>query len=203
MKINNKGIIFVISAPSGAGKTTICEHLLKNLNNLKMSISHTTRKPRTGEKNGVNYYFINKAKFKEMIEKGDFIEWAEVYGNLYGTSKKMINDLLNSGNDILLDIDIQGAKNIKKIYKKSVLIFILPPSIEELKRRLQNRNEEPEIIQKRLNKVADEINEYKFYDYLVINDDFEEALKKVMCIIQSERLKIKRVSKNFIKNFLQ
>lgn len=203
MKINNKGIIFVISAPSGAGKTTICEHLLKNLNNLKMSISHTTRKPRTGEKNGVNYYFINKAKFKEMIEKGDFIEWAEVYGNLYGTSKKMINDLLNSGNDILLDIDIQGAKNIKKIYKKSVLIFILPPSIEELKRRLQNRNEEPEIIQKRLNKVADEINEYKFYDYLVINDDFEEALKKVMCIIQAERLKIKRVSKNFIKNFLQ
>lgn len=203
MKINSKGIIFVISAPSGAGKTTICEQLLKNLHNLKMSISHTTRKPRTGEKNGVNYYFISKAKFKEMIEKGDFIEWAEVYGNLYGTSKKMINDLLNSGNDILLDIDIQGAKNIKKIYNKSVLIYLIPPSIEELRIRLQNRKEDSEIIKKRLNKVADEINEYKFYDYLVVNDDFEEALKKVMCIIQAERLKIKRISKNFIKNFLK
>lgn len=203
MKINRKGIIFVISAPSGTGKTTICEQLLKNFHNLKMSISHTTRKPRAGEKNGVNYYFISEAKFKEMIEKGDFIEWAEVYGNLYGTSKRMINDLLNSGSDVLLDIDIQGAKNIKKIYNKSVLIYLLPPSIEELKIRLQNRKEDSETIEKRLSKVADEINEYKFYDYLVINDDFEEALKKVMCIIQAERLKVKRISRDFIKNLLK
>ncbi len=203
MKLPKEGIIFVISAPSGTGKTTICERVLKSLPDLKMSISHTTRKPRNSEKNGVDYYFVDKKTFNEMIKNGDFVEWAEVYGNYYGTSKRVINELHSSGNDIVLDIDTQGAKNIKKIYKKSVLIFILPPSIEELERRLQSRNEDYQVIKKRLNKVADEIKEYKFYDYLVINDNLEEALKEVMCIIQAERLKINRLNKDFIKNFLK
>ncbi|MCX8033814.1 MAG: guanylate kinase [Thermodesulfovibrio sp.] len=203
MKLNTKGIIFVISAPSGTGKTTICERLLKSLPDLKMSISHTTRKPRTGERDGVDYYFIDKTKFKEMISNNDFIEWAEVYGNFYGTSKKVINELLNSGNDILLDIDTQGAKNIKKIYPESVLIFMLPPSIEELKRRLSKRKEKSNIIKSRLDRVVDEIIQYEFYDYLLINDNLEKALNEIMCIIFAERLKINRINKKFINNFLK
>ncbi|MCX7987933.1 MAG: guanylate kinase [Thermodesulfovibrio sp.] len=200
---NSQGIIFVISAPSGTGKTTICERLLKSSPNLKMSISHTTRRPRAGEKDGVNYYFIDRTKFEEMIKNGDFIEWAEVYGNLYGTSKKIINDLLNSGNDVLLDIDIQGAKNIKKIYPESVLIFILPPSIEELARRLYNRNEEPNVIRNRLNRVAEEVIQYEFYDYLLINDNLEKAIEEALCIINAERLKTNRINKDFMNNFLK
>lgn len=203
MKINTKGIIFVISAPSGTGKTTICERLLKSLPNLKMSISHTTRKPRISERDGVDYYFIDKTKFKEMINNNDFIEWAEVYGNFYGTSKNIINELLNSGNDILLDIDTQGAKNIKKIYPESVLILILPPSIEELKRRLSKRKEKFNIIKSRLDRVADEIIQYELYDYLVINDNLEKALNEIMCIIFAEKLKINRISREFINNFLK
>jgi guanylate kinase len=195
------GNIFVVSAPSGTGKTTICERLIKNLSNLKMSISHTTRKPRIGERDGVDYFFVDKEVFEAMIKNDDFVEWAEVYGNFYGTSKKVINELLQSGNDILLDIDIQGAKNIKKVYPDSVLIFILPPSLEELEKRLKQRKEEIDTIKMRLNKVKEEISQYKNYDYLVINDDVDKAVKEILCIITAEKLKTNKANQKIINNF--
>lgn len=202
MEIRREGIIFVISAPSGTGKTTICERLISSFSDLKMSVSHTTRNPRPGEENGVDYFFVDKTTFIQMIQNDDFVEWAEVYGNYYGTSKKMINEIYMSGNDILLDIDIQGAKNIKKIYKNSVLIFLLPPSLEELERRLLQRKEENEIIKKRINKALDEIEQYLNYDYLVINDNLDEATEKIKCIIQAERQKINRIRDNILEKIL-
>jgi len=193
MEIYKKGLIFVISAPSGTGKTTLCDRLLKILPDLKMSISHTTRQPRPYEKNGIDYFFIDKKNFEKMIANDEFIEWAEVYGNFYGTSKKVIFDLIKEGYDILLDIDTQGAKNIRKLYPDSVLIFILPPSLQELEKRLLLRNEDRDIIDKRLSKASQEISQYKFYDYIVINDSIEKALNDLLCIIYAERLKIKQV----------
>jgi len=201
MEIYKGGTIFVLSAPSGTGKTTICERLIKSFPNLKMSISHTTRKPRIGERDGVDYFFVEKEVFEKMIKNNEFVEWAEVYGNFYGTSKKLINELLQSGNDILLDIDIQGAKNIKKTYPDSVLIFILPPSFEELERRLKERKEDIDTIKKRLSKAKEEISQYKYYDYLVINDDLDKAVNEILCIINAEKLKINRVKQQIINNF--
>lgn len=203
MKIHRQGIIFVISAPSGTGKTTICEKIIDTLPDLKMSVSHTTREPRTGEIDGVNYHFTDKDTFEEMIKNNEFIEWAEVYGNLYGTSMKVINEILNSGNDVLLDIDTQGAKNIKTIYTDSVLIFIIPPSIEELRRRLINRKEEDNVIKKRLSKAIEEISNYEFYDYLVVNDNLERAISETLCIISTERLKVSRIKENFITKLIK
>lgn len=203
MTINRQGIMFVVSAPSGTGKTTICEKILQRLPDIKMSVSHTTRKPRLGERNGFDYYFIEKETFEEMIKNDEFIEWAEVYGNLYGTSKKVIDELIKTGNDILLDIDVQGAKSIKKNYPDSVLIFIIPPSLEELEKRLLKRNEDKEVIKKRLERVSQEILQYEYYDYLVINDYLEKAINDIVCIINSERLRVKRLTieegKNLIK----
>ncbi len=193
MEIYKKGTIFVISAPSGTGKTTLCERLLKILPDLKMSISHTTRQPRPYEKDGIDYFFVDKKNFEKMIANDEFVEWAEVYGNFYGTSKKVIFDLIRNGYDILLDIDTQGAKNIRKLYSDSVLIFILPPSIKELEKRLLLRNEDKDTINKRLSKASYEISQYKFYDYVVINDSIEKALNDLLCIIYAERLKIKRI----------
>jgi len=198
MDLYKKGIIFVISAPSGTGKTTLCEKLLKLLPDLKLSISHTTRKPRNGERNGIDYYFIDKETFKKMIDTDEFVEWAEVYGNFYGTSKKAINSLISNGYDILLDIDTQGAKNIKKLYPDSVLIFILPPYLDELERRLINRNEDKNVIKLRLSKASQEISQYKSYDYVVINDNIEQASSNLLCIIHAERLKTKRIDNSKI-----
>ncbi|MEN2985705.1 MAG: guanylate kinase [Thermodesulfovibrionaceae bacterium] len=191
-KTMNKEIIFVISAPSGTGKTTICKELVKLVSNLKMSISYTTRKPRQGEKNGIDYYFVDRETFQSMLKNNEFIEWAEVYGNLYGTSKKVIEDLLQSGVDILMDIDTQGAKNIKERFNNSVLIFLIPPSFEELKRRLNQRGEQENTIKYRLMKALEEISMYEIYDYVVENRELEETLRKIICIINAERLKISR-----------
>ncbi|WP_353685663.1 guanylate kinase [Thermodesulfovibrio sp. 3462-1] len=199
MELYKRGNIFVISAPSGTGKTTLCERLLKALPDLKMSISHTTRKPRPGETNGVDYFFVDKKTFEEMISKEEFIEWAEVYGNFYGTSKNVISQLMKQGYDILLDIDTQGAKNIKKLYPESILIFILPPSMKELERRLLQRNEDKDTIKKRVSKAGEEISQYKLYDYIVINDNLEKALNELLCIVCAERLKTKRIKHNEIE----
>ncbi|MCS7203434.1 MAG: guanylate kinase [Thermodesulfovibrio sp.] len=191
-KTMNKEIIFIISAPSGTGKTTICKELVKLVSNLKMSISYTTRQPRQGEKNGIDYYFVDRETFQSMLKNNEFIEWAEVYGNLYGTSKKVIEDLLQSGVDILMDIDTQGAKNIKERFNNSVLIFLIPPSLNELKRRLIQRGEQEETIKYRLMKALEEISMYEIYDYVVENREIEETLRKIICIINAERLKISR-----------
>lgn len=203
MDSSKKGLIIVLSAPSGTGKSTICGRLLNSMANLKMSVSYTTRNPRPGEIDGVHYYFVNKEKFEEMIKRDEFVEWAQVYGNYYGTSKNFIDEMIKSGKDILLDIDTQGAKNIKKIFPESVLIFVLPPSIEELRRRLKNRGESPETMAKRLYKVEEEISQYSFYDYLVINDDLNRVLEDITSIIQAEKLKVSRVDKSFINKFFE
>lgn len=203
MEIYKKGIIFVISAPSGAGKTTLCERLLKSLPDLRMSISHTTRKPRNGEKHGIDYYFVDRKTFETMISNEEFVEWAEVYGNLYGTSKKAINDIMNKECDILLDIDTQGARNIKRLYPESVLIFILPPSLKELERRLLSRDKNDSTVKKRLDKASEEIKQFLFYDYVVINDDIEKAVNELHCVICAERLKTSRIKQESIKNFFE
>ncbi|MDW7998671.1 MAG: guanylate kinase [Thermodesulfovibrio sp.] len=203
MELYKKGNIFVISAPSGTGKTTLCERLLRVIPDLKMSISHTTRKPRPNERDGIDYFFIEKEEFEKMIANDEFIEWAEVYGNFYGTSKGVISDLMKKEYDILLDIDTKGAKNIKKLYPDSVLIFILPPSLQELERRLLSRNEDKETINRRVSKASQEISQYTFYDYVVINDDIEKAFNDLLCIINAERKRSQRIKSEKIDKIFQ
>lgn len=195
-----RGNIFIISAPSGAGKTTLCKEIVKVLPNLRFSVSYTTRQPRDGEVNGEDYNFIDEKRFKEMIGNNEFAEWAEVHGNYYGTSKKVLGDIIDSGFDVILDIDIQGASQIKKNIEGGVYIFVLPPSMEELRRRLDIRGQNrPEEIQRRLRRAIDEIKEYKNYDYVIVNDIFEEALNTLKSIIIAEGKRVKRMDDSWIK----
>lgn len=198
-----RGIIFVISAPSGAGKTTLCERICSEIEDLKMNISHTTRHPRPNEIEGVNYYFIDEEKFKKMIENNEFLEWAEVYGNFYGTSKKAMEELIIKGYDVILEIDTKGAMAVKKIYPESVLIFVMPPSIDELEKRLLRRDENFETIRTRLSKVYHEISQSGKYDYILINDNLEKAVKELSCIIYAERLKTTRIDKEKFEKFFK
>ncbi|MEO2065726.1 MAG: guanylate kinase [Desulfurobacteriaceae bacterium] len=197
MLSRERGLLIVISAPSGTGKTTLTHMLLKEFPNMEFSISFTTRKPRPGEVNGKDYWFISREEFLRRIEEGDFLEWAEVYGNLYGTSKSQVLKALNEGKDVLLDIDTQGALQVKENFPEAVLIFILPPSLEELERRLKNRGTDPEeVIEKRLKVAREEIKRAKFYDYIVVNDVLEVAYNKLKSIISAEKCKTKRFLKN-------
>ncbi|MTI47731.1 guanylate kinase [Sporosalibacterium faouarense] len=189
----SKGLLIVVSGPSGAGKGTICKKLLKKNKDIQLSISATTRSPRTGEVDGVNYYFEDKEKFKAMIGNNEFLEYAEVYGNYYGTPRKNIEEKLEKGIDVLLEIDIQGALNVKNIYSDGVFIFVLPPSMEELKKRIIGRGTETqEAIKKRFNSAYKELDYAFKYDYGVINDEVDEAVKKVEAIIIAEKCKVSR-----------
>jgi guanylate kinase len=200
-----RGSLFVISAPSGAGKTTLCQKLREIIPDLKFSVSYTTRKPRDGEINDVHYTFIDEDEFRSMAAEGDFIEWAEVHGNFYGTSKKRIEDAINNGFDIMLDIDVKGAKQIKEHFSESVLIFVLPPSMDILKERLVGRMSESEdFIKKRLKNALDETKEYKNYDYVIINDMLDDALKDMSAVIIAERVRTSKIEQSWIKeNFLK
>ena len=190
-----KGLLIVISAPSGTGKTTLCHMLLEEFSNMEFSISYTTRKPRLGELNGRDYFFVDRRTFEKMIEEGDFLEWAEVYGNLYGTSKSQVLKALEEGKDILLDIDTQGALQVKKNFPEAVLIFILPPSLKELERRLRKRGtDDEETIRKRLQIARKEIGKALEYDYLVVNDILEVAFERLRSIITAEKCKTDRLS---------
>lgn len=198
--MRSRGSIFIISAPSGAGKTTLCKEVVRLLPNLRFSVSYTTRQPRDGEINGEDYNFIDEKRFREMIEDGEFVEWAEVHGNYYGTSRKVLNDIIESGFDVILDIDVQGAAQIKKNLEGGVYIFVLPPTMEELRRRLDMRGQNsPEEIQRRLGRSLDEIREYKNYDYVIVNDIFEEALTALKSIIIAEGKKVKRIDHSWIE----
>jgi len=195
-----KGSLFVVSAPSGAGKTTLCQRLSRVLENIKHSVSYTTRSPRRGEVNDRDYTFISEKKFMEMVRRGEFAEWARVHGNLYGTSKRRLNEMLNSGIDVILDIDVQGAEKIRKVYRDGVYIFILPPSIDALKERLHTRgSNSEEDIRLRLNEAKREIKQYKNYDYVIVNDRFEDALLELISIVRARRLSVKRVEPSWVK----
>ncbi len=199
-KLQNEGKLFVVSAPSGAGKSTLCQKLLKNISKLKLSVSYTTRERRKGERNDVHYTFITEKKFKGMIKKGEFAEWAMVHGNLYGTSLKRLKELNENGYDIILDIDIHGAQQIKKNYENALYVFILPPSMSVLKKRLQGRNTDSgETIARRLENAKAEIAAYKDYDYVIKNDKLEKAYREFESIIMASRVKIDNIDHNWIE----
>ncbi len=185
------GTLFIISAPSGTGKTSLVNALVRDTNHLKLSISHTTRKARPKEIDGYNYHFIDTAKFKQMQMAGVFMESAEVYGNHYGTSQEVVEKMLGEGHDVVLEIDWQGAEQIKERLPDSVSIFILPPSVDALKQRLIARGQDSdEIIEARMQKALAELQHYDRADFLVINDEFEDALKGLKAIVRSNRLTI-------------
>lgn len=189
----NRGKIYVIAAPSGAGKSTLVNALCKLDNNVQLSISHTTRGIRPGEEHGVNYFFTSVSDFKNMIEKNEFLEYAEVYGNLYGTNITTIKDFLATGKDILLEIDWQGAKQIRKLFNDAVLIFIAPPSLEILEKRLRDRKtDSQEVIEKRLSSAREDMSHAAEFDYIIINDDFDTALQDLCSIIRAGRNKTAR-----------
>ena len=182
-----KGLLILISGPSGTGKGTVCDLLRKNHPEISYSISATTRQPRPGEQDGVNYYFYDKEKFRQMIATGELLEWAEVYGNYYGTPKQKVLDRLNAGEDILLEIDTQGALNVMKAMPEGLFIFLLPPSLEELANRLKGRGTETEeSLQRRLGAAVDEIKIAHNYRYVVVNDKVEAAEKAIAGIIEAE-----------------
>jgi guanylate kinase len=182
------GRLYVISGPSGAGKSTIIRQVLKAVDNLGYSVSHTTRLPREKEVEGVDYHFVEKAIFLRMIREGDFLEWAEVYNDLYGTSRSGLQRRLESGLDVILDVDVQGAANVRAGFADSVLIFMLPPSMEVLEERLRKRGTDSEnAIQTRMEKALREIGECRNYDYIVFNDELTKAVEEVRSIILSHR----------------
>jgi guanylate kinase len=196
----NKGDIFVVSAPSGAGKTTLCHMAIEAFPGLSISVSFTTRQPRPGEISDQHYSFIDQSEFRSMIADGDFIEWAEVHGNYYGTSKSRIDSIISKGKDVILDIDVQGGRQIKEHYPESILIFVLPPSMEALQERLRGRmSDPPEVIEKRLKKARAEISEYKHYDYVIVNDFLEEAFSAFSAILRAEDNKIAKVDHDWIR----
>lgn len=186
----NKGLLLVISGPSGTGKGTICKELFKD-EGFVFSISLTTRKPRVGEVDGVNYHFVTKDKFEQMIENNGLLEYARVFENFYGTPREMVVDELNKGKNVVLEIDVQGAMQVKKAYPEAVLIFILPPSLKALKDRIVGRGSETEESLKiRCGEAFNEICYANEYNYTVVNDQVEEAVNDVKAIIKAEHLKV-------------
>ncbi|MGN8635763.1 guanylate kinase [Eubacterium pyruvativorans] len=187
------GKLFVISGPSGAGKGTIVNAVMDQADpsGTALSISMTTREPRPGEEDGVNYFFVTKEEFRRQIEAGGFLEYAEVYDHYYGTPKSKVMEKLNQGKDVILEIDIQGALNVKKAFPEGVLIFILPPSMEVLRSRLTGRGTDaPEVIERRLSKTRGELTFIDRYDYGVVNDDLEEAVETVQAIMRAEHARV-------------
>jgi guanylate kinase len=183
-----KGRLFVVTAPSGAGKTSLIDALLRDDPSLKLSISYTTRAPRPGEKDGVDYHFVDDATFLAMRDRGEFLESAEVHGYRYGTSKRVITDALAKGEDLILEIDWQGARQVRGIYPDCVGIFILPPSIEELERRMRARGQDAdEVIRRRLDNARGEMDHAGEFDYAIINKDFDSARRKLAEVIRAER----------------
>ena len=185
-----KGFAIILSAPSGAGKTTICNSLRKKISSLKFTISHTTRKIRVGEIDGVDYIYISKKEFESKIEKKDFLEWAQVHGSYYGTSLQSVDETINKGYDTLLEIDTQGVKALRKMNYQGTYIFISPPSIEELEVRLRKRgSDSEENILQRVETGKKEIKEYNMYDYIVTNDVVDDTVNNLISIMQAEKFK--------------
>ena len=184
------GNLFVVAAPSGAGKSSLVKALMELDARVQSSVSHTTRAPRGQEKHGREYFFVSEQEFDSMVSHGAFLEWANVHGRRYGTSRKAIEDRINQGADVVLEIDYQGALQIKKIFENAVLIFILPPSWDELRSRLERRGEDaPDVIEVRLKNAAEEMAQAKEFDYVIINELFERALFDLKAVVHAQRLK--------------
>ncbi|WP_372762524.1 guanylate kinase [Pseudoalteromonas sp.] len=187
-----RGNLFILSAPSGAGKSSLINALLNKHADMKVSVSHTTRAPRPGEENAVHYHFVTTDEFKALIAKDDFFEWAQVFDNYYGTSKQAIESQLDAGIDVFLDIDWQGAQQVRKIMPTVQTIFILPPSKAELEKRLNNRGQDSaEVIAGRMAQAQSETSHYNEYDYVIVNDDFATALADIETIVMAQRLTLK------------
>jgi len=196
------GLLIVVSAPSGTGKTTICKEVMKIVPELRFSISCTTREPRKGEIDGRDYHFISRKEFEERISGGDFIEWAENHGHLYGTLKKDVEGLVTAGYDVLFDVDPRGAKELKSQYNNAVFVFILPPSIDVLKERLKKRgSEENAMMKARFERAAKEIGEVVWYDYAIFNDIIDESVDVLKSIYRAEKNRRERLTKR-IKNII-
>ncbi|HHY43030.1 MAG TPA: guanylate kinase [Thermoanaerobacterales bacterium] len=194
--ITSPGMLIVVSGPSGVGKGTLCNMLIDSVENLFLSISATTRPPRAGEIDGQNYYFMSTEVFEDKIKKGEFLEWAKVYNNYYGTPKDKVFKQLREGKDVILEIDIQGAAQVKRNYPEGVFIFISPPSIDELKKRITKRGtDSADSIELRVKCAAEEIKAALEYDYIVLNDDLNQAALRLQSIILAERCKVLRNTK--------
>lgn len=199
---NKKGMLFVVSAPSGGGKGTILKRAFNDSEKVHYSVSATTRAPRDEDKDGVTYHFMSKEKFEQLIDKGEFLEYAEYCGNYYGTLKSEVVSNIDSGKDVLLEIETKGAFNIKKVMPEAVLIFIIPPSMAELRRRLTRRGtEDEETINKRMEQAANEIRLAEKYDHIIINGDLDEAVADLAAVCKAAR--IKRDAKNIIDEVLK
>ena len=193
MPENNVGNLYIVAAPSGGGKTSLVKALVEGMSDIAVSVSHTTRPQRTGEVDGVDYFFIKQDEFNQMILENAFIEHAQVFENSYGTSKSQIEDRLRRGVDVLLDIDWQGAQQIKHVFKNTVGIFIIPPSLDTLKQRLQGRKQDADdVIHARMQRAKDELSHYAEFDYLVVNDDFYCAASDLKSIVIAHRLRMQR-----------
>ena len=187
------GTLYIVSAPSGAGKTTLVKALIDQIDSLRVSVSHTTRPIRPGEVDGVNYHFTSREQFLQQVKEGDFLEHAEVFGNLYGTSQSTVEQTLAAGHDLILEIDWQGAQQVRRALPQACSIFILPPSREALQQRLSNRGQDSaEVIAARMALATDEMSHYVEYDYIVINDDFQIALDELKSILAGNRLTLAR-----------
>ncbi len=195
-----RGLLLVVSAPSGAGKTTLCREIVHAVSGLQYSISYTTRVPRAGEVNGKDYFFVTEAEFMQMVRREEFAEWARVHNNLYGTHAGFLKRTMDGGTDVLLDVDVQGAKLLKTRFPEGVFIFVLPPSMEILMERLRDRRSDtPEEIERRFRVAKKEIQNFVDYDYLVINDKIKEATRDLESVILAERLRMTHADQNWIR----
>ncbi len=196
-----KGIFIIVSAPSGAGKSSLCQRLMQAYPEIKFSVSYTSRPPRPNEVNGKDYHFISRKEFKDRIDQGEFVEWVENYGHLYGSSRNVMKEFIQDGRDLLLDIEPRGAKKIKQEFKGGIYVFVLPPSRSELLKRLEKRGHETdEVIQKRFGQAENELKEISWYDYVIFNEDLETAVNQLISIYVAEKCKRSRLQ-NEIKKF--